>query len=386
MPLDRRELILLGALTGVGFATRLDGLPEKSPATGGASAAPDVYRRALVLDACASLGEGDGDPEKGIPLSARAVADARASGVACVNVTVGPVGNRPGAAAFEGIVRDIAYWEREIEAHPDVFVKVKTTRDLAAAKSAAHLGLAYGLQDGVAFENDLSRLETLHALGVRIVQPTYNVRNLLGDGCLEPGDAGLSKRGREAVSRMDTLRILIDLSHCGRRTTREALVVSARPVAFTHTGCAAIADHPRNKTDEELRLLAERGGVAGIYFMPYLRASGQPMAGDVVRHLEHALHVAGEDHVGIGTDGTISGVELTPKYLEEFRKEVAARRKAGIGAPGEVEDVYTFVPDLNTPRRLETLAGGLLARGHSAARVEKILGGNFARLLRDVWG
>jgi membrane dipeptidase len=385
MPLDRRELLLLSALSGLGLARDRDGSPPGEPRED-APAAAGLYGLAIVFDACGSPGDSESDAEKGVPLSARAVSDAKSSGVTAVNVTVGPVGNRPEAAAFEGIVRDIAYWERETETHPGVFQKVKTTRDLRAAKEGGRLGLSYALQDGVAFEGDLSRLETLHALGVRIIQPTYNLRNLLGDGCLEPADAGLSKLGHEAVGRMNDLRTVIDLSHCGRRTTREALAASARPLAFTHTGCAALADHPRNKSDEELRALAESGGVAGIYFMPYLRTSGQPMAADVVRHLEHAVDVAGEDHVGIGTDGTISAVELTPKYLDEFRKELAARRKAGIGAPGEVQDVYTFVPDLNTPRRLETLTGLLLARGHSTARVEKILGGNFARLLRDVWG
>jgi membrane dipeptidase len=385
MPLDRREFLVLSAFSGLSLAHDLRGTSPGGPA-GNAPDAAGIYGRALVFDGCGAPGDSDSDPEKGIPLTAKAVGDAKASGVTCMNVTVGPVGTRPEAAAFEGIIRDIGYWEREIEAHPDVLLKVRTTRDLAAAKATGRLGLAYGLQDGVAFAGDLSLLETLHALGVRIIQPTYNLRNLLGDGCLEPADAGLSKLGREAVARMDALRILIDLSHCGRRTTSEALAASARPVAFTHTGCAALADHPRNKTDEELRALAKKGGVAGIYFMPYLRTSGQPMAADVVRHLEHALDVAGEEHVGIGTDGTISAVTLSPKYLEEFRRQLAARKKAGIGAPGEVEEVYTFIPDLNTPRRLETLAGILLARGHSTARVEKILGANFARLLSEVWG
>jgi membrane dipeptidase len=386
LSLDRRELLVLGALTGLRLESRVDTAPAASPKTGTPEPAASLYGRAIVFDGCGGPGDGDSDAEKGVRLTPRAVADAKASGVTCVNLTVGPVGSRPGAEAFEGIVRDVAYWEREIEAHPDVFTKVKTTRDLAAAKAGGLLGLAFGLQDGVAFSEDLSRLETLHALGVRIVQPTYNLRNLLGDGCLEGGDAGLSKRGRDAVERMDALRILIDLSHCGRATTRDALAAGTRPVAFTHTGCAAIADHPRNKTDEQLRAMAKKGGVAGIYFMPYLRTSGQPNADDVLRHFEHALDVAGEDHVGIGTDGTISAVELTPKYLEEFRKQLAARKKAGIGAPGEVEAVYTFVPDLNSPRRLEVLAGLLEKRGHSAARIEKILGGNFARLLSEVWG
>ena len=386
MSLDRRELLVLGALSAIALEARLNAGPESDEKAGASASIEDLYGRAIVFDGCGGPGDNESDAEKGAGLTPRAVADSKSSGATGINLTVGPVGNRPGAEAFEGIVRDIGYWEREIETHPAVFMKVKTPRDLAAAKASGRLGLAYGLQDGVSFEEDLSRLETLHALGVRIIQPTYNLRNLIGDGCLEPGDAGLSKRGREAVERMDALRILIDLSHCGPATTRDALGASTRPVAFTHTGCAAVSAHPRNKTDEQLRALAGTGGVAGIYFMPYLRTSGQPMAEDVLRHLEHALGVAGEDHVGIGTDGTVSAVALTPKYLEEFHKQVAARKKAGIGAPGEIEDVYTFVPDLNSPRRLELLARLLEKRGHPASRIEKVLGGNFARLLSDVWG
>ncbi len=386
MSLDRREFLVLGALPGIALDSRRNAGPAFDAKAGSAGEPAGLYGGAIVFDGCGGPGDNESDAEKGVKLTPRAVADSKSSGVAGINVTVGPVGNRPGAEAFEGIVRDIGYWEREIEAHPDVFVKVKTARDLAAAKAGGRLGLAYGLQDGVAFQEDLSRLETLHALGVRIIQPTYNLRNLIGDGCLEPGDAGLSKRGREAVARMDSLRILIDLSHCGPATTRDALEASTRPVAFTHTGCAAVAAHPRNKTDEQLRALARKGGVAGIYLMPYLRTSGQPMAEDVIRHIEHALEVAGEDHVGIGTDGTVSAVELSPTYLEEFHRQLAARKKAGIGAPGEVEDVYTFVPDLNSPRRFEILADLLEKRGHKGARIEKVLGGNFARLLSDVWG
>ena len=185
---------------------------------------------------------------------------------------------------------------------------------------------------------------------------------------------------------MNGLHLLIDLSHCGRRTTSDALALSSRPVAFTHTGCAAVHEHPRNKTDGELRALAEKGGVAGIYFMPYLRPSGQPMAEDIIRHIEHALQVAGEDHVGIGTDLELSPVVLTPAFVKQHREGTAARKRTGIAAPGDAEDVYLYVPDLNSPRRLQTLADLLLARGHPAPRVEKILGGNFVRLFTEVWG
>jgi membrane dipeptidase len=177
----------------------------------------------------------------------------------------------------------------------------------------------------------------------------------------------------------------VDLSHCGQRTTDEAIGASISPVAITHAGCAAVADLPRNKNDATLRKLAERGGVIGIYLMPYLRMSGQPMAEDVIAHIEHALDICGEDHVGIGTDGTISAVKLTAAYKKAFADEIAERRKRGVSAPGETTAVYTFVPDLNTPRRFETLAALLAKRGKSERVIEKVLGGNFLRLFAQTW-
>jgi membrane dipeptidase len=142
---------------------------------------------------------------------------------------------------------------------------------------------------------------------------------------------------------------------------------------------------PRNTRDSELRALADRGGVVGIYFMPFLRESGQPHAEDLIRHVEHAVNVCGEDHVGLGTDGSISGVPLTDAYRAYFRKDVEARKKAGYGAPGESADVLTIVPEYNDPLRFDRLANDLVYRGWSNARVDKLLGANFARLFAEVW-
>ena len=370
-PWTRRSFLSVGVALAAAPAKRL--LALSGPAT----------ESRFVMDGCGA--PGDPAAEDAAELSGRSVADAKASGITAVNVTVGPVGERPSLAAFEGIFKDLARWEGEIARHPDVFLRVHGAGDLETARASGRVGLVYGLQDGVAFQDDLSRLEVLHRFGVRIIQPTYNLRNLLGDGCLEPDGAGLSKAGHEAVKRMNALGVLVDLSHCGRRTTHDALATSKRPVAFTHTGCAAVADHPRNKTDEELKALADKGGVAGIYFMPYLTPGSQPMAEDVLRHIEHAVKVAGEDHVGVGTDGAISAVDLTPEYKARFEADIARRKQAGIGAPGEVAAVYTFVPDLNTPRRIQRLGELLAARGHGSSRVEKILGGNFARLFKETW-
>ncbi|NJO13640.1 MAG: hypothetical protein HC872_09450 [Gammaproteobacteria bacterium] len=217
----------------------------------------------------------------------------RASGLTCVHITVGAVGTTAPDTAFTRTMRDLDRWEGEIDRHPAVFARIRTVQDFAAAKAAGRTGLLFGFQDAVAFETDLARLESFHRHGVRIVQPTYNRRNLLGDGCMEPANAGLSRAGVAAIERMNALGILVDLSHCGRQTAADAIRVSTRPVAFTHTGCAAVIDHPRHRTDAELRAVADKGGLAGIYVMPYLSGGRQPTGEDVVRHLEHALNVGG---------------------------------------------------------------------------------------------
>ena len=374
--MDRRRFLALSAAVAGALAAG-QGRAASQPVTA-------LYQRSIVID---GLGGPGGDSfDSGRPLTPDEVAEVRESGITAFNVTIGSVGNEPPLAAFEAIVRDIARLDAEIERHPDVLARVRTAADIRAAKRDGRCGLVYGLQDGVSFEDDLDRLQTLRQFGVMVIQPTYNRRNLLGDGSMEPADAGLSRDGVEAIERMNALGILVDLSHCGRRTAMDAIRVSFKPVAFTHTGCAALADHPRNRTDAELREVAERGGVAGIYVMPYLAGGRQPTGADVVAHVEHAWNVCGEDHVSIGTDGTLSAIVLTPEFVEAFRENTRRRREAGIAAPGETDDGYLFASDLNTPRRLETLAGMLVARGHSEARVEKLLGANLLRVFGEAWG
>lgn len=341
------------------------------------------YSNAIVIDALGEPGGFDPDEPRDAPLSAKSVADALASGITAVNVTVNQVGNGPGR--FEQTVAGIAGVEHELAAHPDVFLKVLSARDLTAAKSSKRMGLILGFQDTSMLEGDLTRLATFYDLGVRISQPTYNRRNLMGDGCLETADGGLSRLGHELIAELNRLHMLLDLSHAGPRTISEGIAASTAPMAITHTGCRSLVDVPRNTHDDSLKALADRGGVAGIYFMPFLRASGQPHAQDLIRHLEHAVNVCGEDHVGLGTDGVISAIELNDSFAKFQRKFFEDRVKAGIAAPGEAADVFNLVPEYNSPRRFKTLADDLSHRGWSDARIEKILGRNFARLFGDVW-
>lgn len=247
------------------------------------------------------------------------------------------------------------------------------------------MGLIYGAEDSSMLDGDLKRLAMFYDLGLRICQPTYNRQNVMGSGCLEPSDGGLSKLGHEFVAEMNRLHMLLDLSHAGPRTMSEAIAASTAPVAISHTGCRALVDLPRNTYDKELKAVADRGGVAGIYFMPFLRSSGQPHSEDVIRHLEHAVNVCGEDHVGLGTDGSISATVLDDAYAKAMHKFVEDRIKAGISAPGESPDVFNLIPEYNDPRRFKTLADDLSRRGWPSTRIEKILGANFARLFADVW-
>jgi membrane dipeptidase len=371
--LSRREFTTLAAMTVAGVLA-----PRSLRASGGWPG----YERAIVIDNLATPGPFNVANMYARPWTAEMVANAKRSGITAVNVTVG----LPTATDhFEGTARTLAFLGREIDAHPDAFIAVRTVADIRRAKETTRLGLIAGFQDATMLEGDASRVDVFHGLGVRIIQLTYNLRNLVGDGCLEPGNAGLSRFGRGVVARMNERGVLVDLSHCGRRTTNDAIAASTKPVAITHSGCAALADVPRNKTDEQLRAMATKGGVIGIYTMPFLRASGQPTAADFLRHVEHAVHLCGEDHVGIGSDNSITPLDLSPAFRAEHAEFVRVRRRAGIGAPGEDENVFNYVPDFNTPRRMEQMADALAARGHSTSRIEKILGQNWLRLFGEVW-
>lgn len=377
--MQRRQFVG-GALAGAG----LIGLKRAWSAEGAQGFPVGRYEQAMIIDGCGGPGGSDPAAAPDAPLTAQDLQDVRASGVTAVNFTVNDVGNGP--RKFELAVAGIAAADHEVNEHPDVLLKVLRAADLAEARRSRRLGLILGFQDSSMLEGDLSRLALFHGLGLRIAQPTYNRRNLLGDGCMEEADGGLSHLGHEFIAEVNRLRILLDLSHAGRAVIAQGIQASGVPMAISHTACRALADLPRNTDDDSLRALAGRGGVAGIYFMPFLRTSGQPHADDVIRHLEHAVQVCGEDHVGIGTDGTISPLQLNDVMREQHRKEVEARRKAGISAPGESADVYNYIPEYNTPRRLLTLADDLARRGWPEARIEKILGGNFARLFGEVWG
>ena len=319
-----------------------------------------------------------------IDVDARAIADAHASGVTAVNITLGYVGGPEDP--YEYTIRTIGMWDDVLRAHPNDLMRVETAADILQAKAQKKIGVIYGFQNAAMVGNDVSRIDTFAALGVRIIQLTYNPANQLGDGSMAPQNRGLTDFGRDVVARLNEKRLMVDLSHSGQNTCLDAARVSKSPISINHTGCRALCDLPRNKTDEELKLVASKGGFVGIYFMPFLTLDGHPHASDVVAHIEHAVNVCGEDAVGIGTDGDETGIDDLGAYQSFLEKQIADRAKTGLGATGERADTYPFVVDLRGPGQFHKLAEMLKARGHSAARIEKILGRNFLRFAQDIWG
>ena len=313
----------------------------------------------------------------------RAIKDTHASGLTALNLTVGHAAGD--ADPFELTLREIAVWDSFISEKSNALRKVLNFEDILTAKAQHQVGLIYGLQNTTAFGQDICRVSALAARGVRIVQLTYNVRNFVGDGAIVADDQGLTKFGEEVIARLQFDRVLIDLSHSSEKTCLQAMTLTRRPMIISHSACRSVADHPRNKSDLELRRLAECGGVLGIYFMPYLRLSGQPHASDLLTHLEHAIDVCGEDHVGVGTDGAVTQIDDIQAYRSALQVDIEQRMAAGIGAPGETSDVALFLPDLCGVSQFSRLAELLAQRGHSETRIEKILGGNFGRVMREAW-
>ncbi|MET9061032.1 membrane dipeptidase [Streptomyces antibioticus] len=316
-------------------------------------------------------------------VDARTLTEARASGLTAVTITLGYVmGELP---PYEHTVHEIDVWDGIVDRHPDALLKVTTAADIRTAARDGRVGVVYGFQNAVAVGDDVSRVAEFAERGVRVVQLTYNQANHLGGGSAAPAGTGLTAFGREVVDALNDHHVMVDLSHSGERTCLDAAAHSRVPVSVNHTGCRALTDLPRNKTDDELRLVASRGGFVGIYFMPFLNPTGHARAADVVEHLAHAVDVCGEDHVGIGTDGPVTAIDDLDAYRERLAEHVARRRAAGVSAAGERADTYPFVVDLRGVDQFRELIRLLERRGWSATRIEKIMGRNFLDYAERVW-
>jgi len=317
-------------------------------------------------------------------VDARGLRDAKASGLTAVNITLGYVAGPQEPYAYTLQTLDV--WDKLIADNPADLMLVRKAADIGKAGADGKIGVIYGFQNAVQIGDKLERIKVFADRGVRIVQLTYNPANMLGDGSMAPENRGLTPLGREVVAELNRARLMVDLSHSGERTCLDAIAASKTPISINHTGCRALTDMPRNKTDAELRGVAEKGGFVGIYFMPFLNPTSQASANDVVAHIEHALKVCGEDHVGIGTDGPIATIDDMEAYKSAIAIEHEERKAAGIAAKGERADTQPFVLDLRGPDQFRKLSGMLAARGHSQRVIDKVMGKNFVAYAGRVWG
>ncbi len=179
------------------------------------------------------------------------------------------------------------------------------------------------------------------------------------------------------------MKMLVDVSHCGEATTLDAIAHSTAPVAITHAGCSVVYGHPRNKSDAVLRALAEKGGVIGIYQInPYLGAKERNTLEDYLQHVDHAIKVAGVEHVGIGSDREHRRIPDTPEEKQKLIDELSRLRPV----TAATFRWPFFIAELNHPRRMETIAAGLARRGRTSTEIDKLLGGNWYRLFRETIG
>ncbi len=371
MKVDRRTM--MGGLAAATLA---------APALARKAAASPGYSDAVIIDGLGGIEDPYG-AEGDLRLTDRAWAETRMTGLTVVRDTILPVGNQ--ADAWEQFQKNLDDYHNYFRANPDRLLLVEKAADIASAKREGKLGVVLGTQDTAMVGPALDRLGEMKKRGIRAVQLTYNLANLSGDGSIEPRNGGITNLGRDTISRIESEKLLLDLAHAGARTMEEAALFAKRPLTISHTGARAVYDHPRNSTDAAIRAVADKGGVVGVYFMPYLAGDMKPSGTMLLDHIDHIAKVAGEDHVAIGTDGGVLPLVIDQKAIDYARKDYEQRKAAGIAAPGEAPDVFTIVRDYNSIDKLQRLGSDLKKRGWTSAQVEKLLGGNVQRLYGEVW-
>lgn len=301
-----------------------------------------------------------------------------ASGTNAVTVTLCDPKSQEQKATDVALEELLAY-DRHIVKNKDLFIKATKVADVDEAKKKGRLALFYYFQNTTQFGRDLDKVEMFYSLGMRSCQLTYNHQNWVGTGCKERFAGGLTEFGVEMVRKMNDMGILIDLSHATMPTMADTIKISKTPLIISHTGCMSVYKNVRNTTDEIFRQLANKGGVVGIcQLRPFLTAKKRDNLDEYFKHLQHAINVAGIDHVCIGSDRDHRVIKDTPEEMAQLHKEEG---------PNFVNNDWPlYMTSLNGPGRMEVIWDGLIKRGYSETEVEKIMGQNLYNLYKEVIG
>jgi len=327
-----------------------------------------LQRSSLVIDA---VGSSIVSPEPPIKEGTSHVERAIEAGVNVLSVTLAAH-----ADGFDRFLDQVAHYLDLFDARAESTMHVETIADIGRAQQSGKLGIMFGVQTGSIVGTDMYLWTIAHKLGCRIAQLTYNERNLLGDGCLEPEDRGLTSYGRQSIQEMNRLGICLDLSHAGERTSLDATAFSTKPVMYSHANPKAIGPGKRNITDQQMKEMAARGGVMGLsphsmlsHKIPGVRAT----VDDLMDMFDHAVDLIGIDHVAIGSD-----------VFESFTKlswETTTKRWYPSGFLWETMAAEGF----SGVHEFPNVTRGLVARGYNDEDIAKILGGNWLRLFKETW-
>jgi len=298
----------------------------------------------------------------------------RAAGVTAFNATIA----HPHTTFME-VLKDFYLYFTYLEAIPEL-VLIKTAEDIRQAKNDGKLGVLFGLQDAECLAMDLPLLTILYHLGLRVSTLTYNERNRLGSGCDEDVDLGLTSFGRQVVTELDRLGIVLDLSHVGEKTSMQAMEHTTKPPVFSHSNPKALTPSKRCITDGQIKAAAELDGVIGITVwspMAYRKPGEQPDINDYMERLDYVVDLVGIDHVGIGSD-------IFEGKNPILWRATTKRRYPGI--VGEFDRHNIHVAGLESHMELRNIAHEMDARGYSADQIRKVLGGNMMRVFEKTFG
>jgi len=366
----RRQLLgYCGAATGA--ALMPTALARAAPGIG--ARAQRLIERSVVIDMLAPLKLDFTPNAYAHSLNAEELLSFRASGITAFHNSIG-IG---GPSAREESLAFMAAWQGFAARQPDVFALVDRAEDIDRAKASGRIAIITGLQNAEHFA-DADDVAVFYKMGLRCAQLTYNAQNLLGAGGTERVDGGLTDYGAEIVAAMNKCGMLVDVSHCGDKTTLDAIAASTAPIAITHSNCRALNNHPRLKTDEAIKALARKGGVMGITGVRNFVRDREPTTVDhIVDHIDHVAKLVGIEHVGIGSDADLNGYDDMPA------DQLAALRAS-------YKTSYAFREKLDTdgydrPDKMFQLTAALIRRGYSDANIAAVLGGNFRRLVGELW-
>jgi len=374
--LSRRQA-LGGALTAAAsapFVARAASTQIAPPPKGYSKRTVDLVRQSLIIDMLGPLKIEMDAKFYANPLTAKDEAEFRSSGITGFHHAVG----LGGPNAKESALGFFAIWGNFVARNSHVFTAIGSGADLVRAKKNGKCAVIMGLQNSDHFQRP-SDVKYFYDIGQRCSQLTYNSQNRIGSGSTDRIDGGVSDFGAAIIEEMNKVGMLVDVSHSGDKTTLDAIAISKKPIAITHSNCRALINHPRVKTDEAIKAMAAKGGVMGITGVRNFVTTKDPTTvANVVDHIDHVVKLVGIDHVGIGTDADLNGYDdVSPEMNKQLR--------------GSYKDSYAFrekidVDGFDHPLKMYNLTEELIRRNYSDANIQAILGGNFLRLLTSTWG